>query len=281
MQTCSAAQPTACPTANPTYCTNTNTDPSNCGGCNQACAAGAACVNGSCQCPTQEPNPCGAGASQFCTNENTDPQNCGGCGNVCNGGSCFQGACGCFSPDTFCGVSGSTMNGTCANLATDPSHCGACGAACLNGSTVCSGGKCQCPASDPCQTAADPANQCTPGTGTFLCSCDAANGWRGKGGGCFACYRAYAVVGNDSDCDPSENPYAQPIEPSLEACYQACASSTDPNNNNAPCQFFAFYGPGSVCNLTSKCSSRGTPQTADVLYQLLNGIPPGGDTSCP
>lgn len=260
--TCSAAQPTACPAANPTYCTNTSTDPSNCGGCNQACAAGAACVNAQCTCPTQEPNACGTGSSQICTNFNADPQNCGGCGNVCSGGACFRGACICPSQGTFCGASGS--NGTC----------------CANGAS-CSGSQCQCPASDPCQTAADSSNHCNAG-GPSLCSCDESNGWLGKTS-CVACYHAFSIVGTNQDCDPSELPYSSTNVSSLAACYNACATGTDPTNGNAPCQFFAFYGTtgSGFCNLTSKCSSKGTPMASNVLYQVANGIPSGGYTTCP
>jgi hypothetical protein len=70
-------------------CTNTKTDPSNCGHCGTVCPAGSICQNGSCTCPA--PNMwCG----NACIDPQTDPHNCGSCGNVCTSGqSCCNGTC--------------------------------------------------------------------------------------------------------------------------------------------------------------------------------------------
>ena len=61
----------------------------NCGTCGTACATGATCVMGVCQCPTDQ-----VACSGTCKAVNTDPQNCGKCGTVCGSGtSCLYGGC--------------------------------------------------------------------------------------------------------------------------------------------------------------------------------------------
>ncbi|MFT4040856.1 MAG: hypothetical protein QM692_21925 [Thermomicrobiales bacterium] len=61
-------------------CFDLQTDPAHCGGCNNACAAGQTCVNGSCTTPGCTPN-C---AGQACGAPN-------GCGDICTVGSCPAG----------------------------------------------------------------------------------------------------------------------------------------------------------------------------------------------
>src|SRR5208283_1881221 len=71
-------------------CVNTTNNPSNCGTCGNACAAGEACVAGVCTCPSGQVF-CG----NACVNETSDPNNCGACGHACaSGQGCTSGVCG-------------------------------------------------------------------------------------------------------------------------------------------------------------------------------------------
>lgn len=160
-------------------CVVTVSDPLHCGACDNACAAGAICLDSACVCGPGL-DTCG----DTCTDLETDADNCGACGEsclegqLCEGGSCSdcptgtfacvdQGVCANLATDTgncgACGVDcaagGSCSNGACVcagalescpsgceDLQTDAQNCGACGAACLEGQ-VCSGGVCSdCPA---------------------------------------------------------------------------------------------------------------------------------------
>jgi len=79
-------------------------DPLNCGGCGKACAAGMACNNGSCACPSGQ-TMCGSNCVDLATNN----ANCGMCGKACTGGTiCTASACGCPTSQFQC------PNGTCA-----------------------------------------------------------------------------------------------------------------------------------------------------------------------
>src|SRR5262249_41926075 len=65
-------------------CTDTKTDPQNCGACGQACAPGTVCVAGTCGCGCSPPQVC---CNAVCTALATDPFNCGACGHACTAGS--------------------------------------------------------------------------------------------------------------------------------------------------------------------------------------------------
>jgi len=89
-------------------CTDTTTDPINCGACNSPCPTGNACVGGVCKAPTT----CNGGPAcatvdtccpSGCINTTNDANNCGGCGVICGGGEpCVDGVCtsseGAFNP---------------------------------------------------------------------------------------------------------------------------------------------------------------------------------------
>jgi hypothetical protein len=75
-------------------CVDTESDPTNCGGCGTVCPAGdgsPVCESGECSVL------CGAGLSpcgSSCVDLTTDPNNCGSCGNGCLAGLlCLGGSC--------------------------------------------------------------------------------------------------------------------------------------------------------------------------------------------
>jgi alpha-tubulin suppressor-like RCC1 family protein len=74
-------------------CTDTTTDPQNCGRCNKACIGGT-CIAGACMCPLANPTLCPAqGSSQLCTDVMSDSSNCGRCGVHCTARECSAGQC--------------------------------------------------------------------------------------------------------------------------------------------------------------------------------------------
>ncbi|MBI5515104.1 MAG: FG-GAP repeat protein [Deltaproteobacteria bacterium] len=131
-------------------CTDTGTDPSNCGGCGVVCNTTngrAACASGRCTiaCGTGFGDCDGMVANGCETDLGTATGHCGRCGNACGAGMvCSAGACGttCRAPTTLCGVA-------CADTAIDPGHCGRCG--------------------NVCPTAAGATSTCAAGTCGFLC----------------------------------------------------------------------------------------------------------------
>jgi len=123
-------------------CTNTQSDPANCGACGTACGTSMLCVAGTCQltCPMGA-SACGG----TCVNTQTDNANCGACGRACAAGEvCSLGACGttCAASLATCssgaGDGGARADGGaatfCADLRSDRLNCGACGTECPAGS---------------------------------------------------------------------------------------------------------------------------------------------------
>jgi alpha-tubulin suppressor-like RCC1 family protein len=105
-------------------CTDTSSDPQNCGGCNNACITGDTCMAARCQCLTPGTLCPAPGPTQVCADTTRDPNNCGACGRVCSGGKiCVDSACVCPSGQTICG-------GRCVDLQTDNNDCGKCGRRC-------------------------------------------------------------------------------------------------------------------------------------------------------
>jgi hypothetical protein len=105
-------------------CTDTKSDPVNCGGCGKRCLGGRACGAGQCACPPGTTE-CGG----QCVDLKADPANCGSCKKACGLGSCVGGSCQCTSGTLSCG-------GLC--VAQNDENCGGCGIKCGPG-TSCQG----------------------------------------------------------------------------------------------------------------------------------------------
>lgn len=156
-------------------CSNTQTDPRNCGTCGKVCAVqnGETCQKGTCGPPcTGGTARCGAG----CLDVQSDPSNCGDCGKQCaQGEACTNGKCNllCAAGRTICpraatpvvdasapldaspadatgpgegGASdagpGNLSSNVCTDLQSDPNNCNMCGNVCPIDKPACAQGKC-------------------------------------------------------------------------------------------------------------------------------------------
>ncbi|MCX4244315.1 MXAN_6577-like cysteine-rich protein [Paraliomyxa miuraensis] len=115
-------------------CVDPQHDPAHCGGCDQACSDGLACIAGACDVA------CGPGlltCAGACVDSQHDPAHCGGCDQpcapeaVCQAGTCVAS---CEPPEVDCA-------GSCRNVDNDEQHCGGCDAPCPAGQP-CVGGQC-------------------------------------------------------------------------------------------------------------------------------------------
>ena len=166
----------------------TGADPSNCGGCGQACStnnmASQSCTGGSCD------GACTAGFADCNANKKTDGceintkndiNNCGGCGIVCtaaNGSAtCSNGVCAVLACSTgFGDCNLSAVDGCETNTTSTPTACGSCSTSCStnNISTpACAGSTC----TGACNTGFSDCNAdkladgCETATGTDAANC--------------------------------------------------------------------------------------------------------------
>jgi hypothetical protein len=137
-------------------------DDAHCGSCDNACAQGQHCGNGSCfTCPADASNYCpSANGGGSCSNLTTDNLNCGWCGHQCAfGDTCTNGSC--VSPQGACSQGQVACGDVCTTLGDD-AHCGSCDNACAQGQH-CGNGYCfTCPA--------DASNYCPYPNGGGSCS---------------------------------------------------------------------------------------------------------------
>ncbi len=134
-----ASAETGCPAPNVvcgTACTDTTSDPRNCGACGTTCADSEYCNGtGACHC---RPGLTTCGGS--CVNKSSDRANCGDCGTACASGQlCIGGVC---QDTTSCSGDLSSCSGGCVNRKTDPLNCGDCGKTCAR-DEVCIDGNCR------------------------------------------------------------------------------------------------------------------------------------------
>jgi len=115
-------------------CVDPQNDPEHCGGCDQPCDAGLACIGGAC---TVACGPDRTVCGDACVDPQSDPEHCGDCDHACAPeASCQAGVCvaACEAPQADC-------SGSCRNLGNDELHCGACNSPCGTGQP-CVGGQC-------------------------------------------------------------------------------------------------------------------------------------------
>ena len=123
------------PSSTVSSCFNGQTDPKNCGACNNVCPELSTCQSGACTCNGTLKN-----CNNTCVNTMSDATNCGACGMACSGATpyCASGAC-----VATCPTGTMQCSNSCADTMTDPLNCGFCTNKCAGG-TQCSGGVCGC-----------------------------------------------------------------------------------------------------------------------------------------
>ncbi|MEM1335091.1 MAG: hypothetical protein AAGG08_16700, partial [Actinomycetota bacterium] len=109
-------------------CTDTSSDPMNCGGCGVACGAGQVCRGGSCntECGGATPDFCSVEVegvvTESCVDFDSNPAFCGDCDTACAAGEvCSGGTCG-----VVCETGFTDCDGACVDLTSNPNFCGAC-----------------------------------------------------------------------------------------------------------------------------------------------------------
>lgn len=270
--TCPDSAPLCGPTGQKTCCPNsccngacidTQTNPTNCGSCGNACPKGQvcslghcklSCPNGTARCGTTEKQVCcdGTCCNNACINIQTDRRHCGACnilcpdGHVCVNGqcvlSCPQNSPKCGPPGQEVCCPGACCNNRCVDTKFDPQHCGQCNQGCTQGQACVSG---------QCQFACPPAQK--------LCGTECVN-IQVNPLHCGGCNKA---CGTNERCDnstcrlcPSTAPACGPAGQknccSLNCCGDACV---DTQTNPQHCGFC-----GNACQTGEYCQA-GTCKT--------------------
>jgi hypothetical protein len=236
-------------------CVPLYSDTENCGGCNNRCAAGLACVNGVCgtQCPKGNLLCAKDGGAGTCVKAMTDNSNCGGCGITCGSNQiCYNGKCSGTCGDANTGQTACMPDGGtayCANLSTDNANCGGCGNACGQ-AQACSLGKC----ADECQP-----NQtfCNNGSGPFCTDTTTDNA---NCGGCGSACTGPLEVCTGGQCGSACNIYQ--AQCTLDGGAPFCVNAMTDNDNCGSC--------GHVCPSTARLCASGkctaTPPQGIVYY---------------
>jgi len=255
-----------------TGCTDIDTDPNNCSGCDNVCPAGDTCVAGVCTAPARcNHGPSCSGTLQCCpagcVDIDNDPSNCGQCGNSCAPGATCVGAV-CQNPTCTCPGGLSCCNAGpaifCADLTSDSNNCGFCGNTCGTGS-ACVGGTCQAATCNGGPTCTG-SQQCC-GTGCSDLQTDPNNCSQCG----FKCSTGDTCVAGI--CTPPASCHGGPVCTGLEQCCSAGCTNidTDPKNCSAcgkvcppsfTCQTGACTPPascngGPLCTGQTQCCTSG------------------------
>ena len=283
-------------------CTDTGSDPTNCGDCGNACPTGFACTAGSCTCDAPATICNGA-----CANLDTDTANCGECGLACAPTlSCIEGLCTCAPGEQNCG-------GSCADTSADPNNCGGCGIAC-GPTQTCEAGVCACPVGftecrgecrnlnadpDNCglcgavctDTQACLAGDCTCPDGGQLCNgrctstatdpnnCGTCGNACANGGLCNA--GACACPGRQTDCG-GDCTDTRIDESNCGTCGNACSGLEECNGSTCACPATATQCGADCTDIQTdpnNCGGCGTVCAAGTeCIGGLCGCPCGGNT---
>jgi hypothetical protein len=163
-------------------CVDVRFDPTNCGACGTACAAGEVCVDGTCgvSCPSGSET-CELDGKTLCADVKVDRNHCGGCGKACGPAEvCVDGACAleCAGGATKCdGANGPA----CVDTKIDEANCGGCGTSCAPG-LACIGGVCETKCVGGTKVCSVPVDGGGAGGGSASSSTSGAGGSGGAGG---------------------------------------------------------------------------------------------------
>ncbi len=225
-------------------CTDTSTDPSNCGTCGKTCGAGEICAAGACALACYGgTSVCGSGdgGAAICADLQHDPAHCGTCDTACEAGLvCANGTCAvdCPQGSTNCG-------GVCVDTNTDNAHCGDCGTACEPGQ-ACSNGTCAL----SCQQGLVKCNGTCVDPKTSNAFCGATTDCQGANAGT-AC--AAGQVCSNGACGLT-------CQQGLTNCNGTCTNVTFDPNNCGSC--------GVICT-DSACSNKQCIPLFSVTYNLV------------
>ncbi|MHB8417176.1 MAG: hypothetical protein ACYDCL_03810 [Myxococcales bacterium] len=238
---------TACQGPTGTLCVNAQTDAQNCGGCGNACAAGAPCSGGSCQTPCEPLRAACNGGGDCCS---------GGCGNYsccqpnsgqgctddidCCYGNCIGGIC-CHADTSPCGGDPDCCSDNCSDSQCCPTDTQHYGGACAWDADCCPGrcvdGGCAgaafagCGRNVECQSGNCADRVCCPTPGGLTLSSPCDGGAQCCAGGC----------GPGGCCIPNGiETYGGPYE-------MTCCSGLI-NDNNVCCG-----GPRAACTSYKEC----------------------------
>ncbi len=246
-------------------CTNTDSDPIHCGGCDKACEppanSTATCASGNCgfSCKPGYGDCDGQGSNGCETDTQNDVKHCGACTTPCPsppagavGTICNAGQCACAGARVVCQALGGSA---CVNVNNDPKYCGNCGTECPHGQscvakscaqpqcavglTVCSA-ECVSLKSDP-ENCGGCGNKCNSGQACVNGSCAAAAACVGN---LFAC----PITATEPAACPDLNWDAANCGSCGKVCAggEACVSGT--------CTALAFAAEPWECGTDTACT---------------------------
>lgn len=225
------------------------TDPSNCGGCGNACIAPHAtptCEDGTCAVGECAPDweDCDGTVENGCeANLLNDPANCGGCAAPCNAfEACQNGQCVLDCPNNMGDCDGDPSNG-CETPLNTTTNCGFCGDACnlANATATCSAGMCTIQACnggfDDCDGM--DANGCEADLQSSVLTCGSCNNACPNGpNGTTVCNSGQCAINCTSGFGNCDNDVATGCETDINGslahcgmCNQAC----NPANGTGAC----------------------------------------------